>query len=126
MASMKARHPIIRLPAALRAEELACEATIIRAAKLAGWRVHGERTSKSKDRYLTAIKGHAGWPDLALVRGHEFVVRELKRHPNKVEPEQEAWLAALSFAGINAGVLWVPEQMDDFCQWLADRRPTLH
>lgn len=108
-----------------RALELECEATIIDAAKTFGWLVHGARPAPSKKGWRTPIKGHKGFCDLVLVRGQEFLIVELKRHPNKLEPDQERWLAALSFAGVDARVVWVPEQMDDFCQWLADKRPTL-
>lgn len=111
--------------AAPRASELACEATIIAAARVGGWLVHGTRTAKTGERHSTPVKGHAGFPDLLLCRGDEFLIVELKRWPNKVEPAQEKWLAALSFAGVDARVVYVPEMLDEFCQWLADRRPTV-
>jgi len=108
-----------------RATERECEDTIIAAARTFGWRVHAERPAQSTKGWRTPVRGDPGWCDLALVRGHEFLLVELKRHPNKLEPEQEKWLAALSFAGVDARVVWCPEQLQEFCQWLADRRPTL-
>lgn len=104
-----------------RAGELACEATIIAAARTFGWRVHGARPARTGKGWATPIKGHAGFPDLVLVRGGELLVVELKRKPNKVEPAQRVWLDALAGAGVEALVVWVPEQLDEFCARLAQR-----
>lgn len=101
--------------------EKECRSAIIAAARLMGYRVHGQREAQGKaGRWMTAIDGDAGFPDLVLVhpRTHQLIIRELKRHPNKVEPEQELWLASLSAAGIDAGVVWVPEQQDAFLAYL--------
>lgn len=95
-----------------RATELACEDTIVRAAKLGGWRVHAERASRTASgRHATAIKGHKGWPDLVLAREGIVIVAELKRKPNKVEDDQRAWLSQLN-AAVPTFVWWVPEQLD--------------
>lgn len=109
-----------------RATELEAEATIIELATALGYRVHGARPAPSKKGWRTPIKGQKGFPDLVICGGSVLLIVELKRHPNRVEPEQERWLAALSYAGVDARVVWVPEQLDEFCQWLADHRPTLH
>lgn len=107
---MKARRPT----------ELECQATIVAAAKRGQWRIHAERTSRTNSGgYSTAVQGHKGWPDLVLAHEHRGVaIIELKRKPNKVEPDQQAWLDLLAGHGIDARVVWVPEQMDDFCRWL--------
>ena len=103
-----------------RPTELQCQATIIAAAKRGGWRVHAERTSLTQSgRYSTAIAGHRGFPDLVLAnptRG--VVIVELKRKPNRVEPEQQRWLDVLTASGFDARVVWVPEELDVFCAWL--------
>jgi hypothetical protein len=101
------------------ATELDCERTIIAAAKILGYRVHGERTAWSRGKFSTPIKGDPGWPDLLIAgHGHLFAV-ELKRHPNKVTDEQEAWLDELQRAGIWSGVVWVPEGQQAFIDFLA-------
>lgn len=99
-----------------RPSELQCERTIIEAARIAGWRIHGERTAiRQSGRYSTPIKGDAGFPDLILVRDGELLAVELKRKPNRVETGQQAWLDALGHvAGVTAIVVWVPEQQDAF------------
>lgn len=104
-----------------RASELACEATIIAAAKTFGWLVHGARPARTGKGWATPIKGHAGWPDLVLVRGAELLIVELKRKPNKVEPAQRIWIDALVSAGVEALVVFVPEQLDEFVARLAQR-----
>lgn len=99
-----------------RPSELQCERTIIEAARIAGWRIHGERTAiRQSGRYSTPIKGHPGFPDLILVRDGELLAVELKRKPNRVEAGQQAWLDALGeVPGVTAIVVWVPEQQDAF------------
>lgn len=103
-----------------RATELQCQSTIVAAAIRGGWRVHAERTSlTASGRYATAIQGHRGFPDLVLAhptRG--VVIVELKRKPNKVEDEQQAWLDALLDDGLCVMVWWVPEDLDRHCAWL--------
>lgn len=100
----------------LRPAELQCERTIIEAARIAGWRVHGERAAMNRSgRYATPIKGDRGFPDLILVRDGEMIAVELKRKPNKVEADQKAWLDVLgAVPGVTALVVWVPEQQDAF------------
>jgi hypothetical protein len=106
-----------------RATELECEATIIKSAKMAGWLVHGSRVAYSRGKFSTPIKGHAGFPDLVLVKGERLIIVELKRRPNKVEPEQEVWLKAFAqVPGVESYVVWVPDQQDAFCQLLFDAR----
>jgi hypothetical protein len=98
-----------------RAHEVDCEATILEAAQIGGWRRHGERPAQSKKGWRTPIKGEAGWPDLILVKTGNMLAVELKRHPNEVEPEQLAWLRALDrVPGVLGLVVWVPEDMDYF------------
>jgi hypothetical protein len=105
-----------------RAKELECEQTILSAAKIAGWRRHGERPAQSRKKWSTPIKGDPGWPDLVLVRGPVMLCVELKRHPNTVDPEQLEWLRVLGkVPGVWALLVWVPEDMDAFNEALFGR-----
>jgi hypothetical protein len=105
-----------------RPSEAECQRTIIEAAKLGGWLVHAERPAQTAGRHMTPIQGHAGFPDLVLVhqRRRQVVFIELKRKPNRVEPLQARWIETLASVGVDARVVWVPEQMDDFVQFLVD------
>jgi hypothetical protein len=106
----------------VRATEAACQAAIVEAAKLAGWRVHAERTSRTQSGgYATAIQGHPGWPDLVLTRPPRLMVVELKRKPYKLTDDQHLWLHELAECGIEARVVWVPEQQDEFIKELTKR-----
>lgn len=107
---------------ATRATETQCQATIVAGAKTFGWRVHAERPAQGGKGWRTPIQGHKGFPDLVLVRGRRVMFVELKRKPNKVEPEQQEWLDDLAVAGVEARVVWVPEGMQTFLAELA-RRP---
>lgn len=98
-----------------RATEAECQNTIIAAAYIHGWRVHAERPAQVRPgKHVTPIQGHKGFPDLVLVRGSQLWFVELKRKPNKVEPEQGVWLAMLTRAGARTAVVWVPEGMQTF------------
>ena len=108
----------------MTATELQCEATIIAAAKLAGWRVHGERTVQtSKGVHLTAIKGDRGFPDLVLVKGPTLLFVELKRDKTgKIGPGQQEWVDALdAVPGVRAMFVWVPSDQDRFIKALQRR-----
>lgn len=99
-----------------RPTELACQATIVAAARMAGWLVHAERASLTQTgRWATAIQGDRGWPDIVLARAGVLLMVELKRAPNRVEPEQVKWHTALRLVpGVITGVLWVPDQQEQF------------
>jgi hypothetical protein len=104
-----------------RASERDCQQTIVGAARLAGYRVLSIRPAFSRGKYSSPIQGDTGYPDLTLahpVAGVLFV--ELKRAPNRLEPAQLRWRQALIDAGAVWRLVWVPEQLDSFCQELAD------
>lgn len=112
-----------------RPSELTCEATIIAAAMLAGWLVHGSRTvrvGKGDRAFATPIKGQPGFPDLVLIRDGVLLVVELKRRPNVVEPEQQRWLDAFRECGVDADVVYVPEEQDALIAQLTKPRRTNH
>lgn len=106
-----------------RPTESQCQATIVAAAKLLGWKVHATRQAMTRHGWRTPVQGDAGFPDLLLVRGSQLMCIELKRKPNRVEPEQQGWLDALAAAGVDVCVVWVPEQMHELLAELAERRP---
>ena len=104
----------------LRATEEQCCKTIIAAAKLLGWRIHHSRPAMTqRGRWVTALSGHKGLPDLILVRGRQLWFVELKRKPNRIEPSQKAWLDALAATGAIVHIIWVPEGLDAFLTLLA-------
>lgn len=105
-----------------RPTEAQCQATIVAAAKLLGWKVHATRQAMTRRGWRTPVQGHAGFPDLVLVRGSQLRMVELKRKPNRVEPEQQEWLVALAAAGVDVSVAWVPEQMPALLAELAERQ----
>jgi hypothetical protein len=95
------------------ATEREYETTIIEAARLGGWLVHAERPARSARGWRTPIRGHAGWPDLFVVHPDgRALALELKRRPNRPTPEQASWLLALELAGIDARLVYVPDDLD--------------
>ena len=105
-----------------RPSEAECQRTIVEAARVGGWLVHAERPAQTAGRHMTPIQGNRGFPDLVLVheRRHQVVVVELKRKPNRLEPDQQKWIEALAVSGVDARVVWVPEQLDDFVRFLVN------
>lgn len=95
------------------ATEREYETTILEAARIGGWRVHAERPAQTAKGWRTAIRGSAGWPDLFLVHPTRGAMAlELKRRPRRPTVDQELWLAALAGAGIDARLVYVPDDLD--------------
>jgi hypothetical protein len=109
----------------VRPTEAACQSTIVEAARLGGWMIHAERQAQSRKGWRTPIQGHAGFPDLVLVHPDARLVWfvEIKRKPNKLAPDQLVWRTALEEAGADYRLVWVPEELDEFCQTLVNKRP---
>lgn len=105
-----------------RATEKQCQSTIVDAARLLGYRVLSIRPAFSRNKFSTPIQGDAGYPDLTLAHPRAGVIFvELKRSPNRLEPEQVEWRQALTEAGAIWRLVWVPEQLDEFVRELRDR-----
>lgn len=88
---------------------------VIEYARIMGWRTASFRKVRiaRKDGtffFQTPVQGDGkGWPDLFLVRGREKMFIEFKTPKGRVEPEQEAWHAALRLAGIPVHVVLTTE-----------------
>ena len=98
---------------------------VIDLAKMNGWRVMHMRGNTAR-----LIQGHAGFPDLVLVRPPHLIFAELKVGRNVPTPEQQEWLDALTdcevepygMPGPSAGVYaWRPEQWDAIVKVLGGR-----
>lgn len=78
-------------------------------ARLAGWKVCHFRPGKTqRGRWITAVQGDVGAPDVILAKDGRVLLAELKREGGKPTPEQVAWLAALG----GHGRLWRPENRE--------------
>lgn len=93
-------------PAAIREDEW--QQTVVELAQLLGYRVAHFRAARTRKGWRTPVAADgAGFPDLVLVRHGRLVVAELKSNSGRVTPEQQAWLDALTAAGVEAHV-WRP------------------
>lgn len=83
---------------ARNAPERILQDKVIQLARMNGFRVQHSRPVQQKDgRWLTAIQGDAGFPDLVLAsrdRGVLFI--ELKSDSGKLSPGQVMWQQALA------------------------------
>lgn len=77
---------------------------VIDYAQLRGWRVVHYRPARQGKRWVTAVTGDAGAPDLVLARAGRVLLVELKSANGRLRPGQAEWIAA---AGPN-GRLWRP------------------
>ena len=60
---------------------------------------------------MTAIQGHAGFPDLCMAHADKgLVFAELKTERGKLDPAQVNWLRTLDAAGAEVHV-WRPSDM---------------
>lgn len=91
-----------------------CQTTIIEAARMLGYLVHHSRPARSAKGWRTAIQGDAGLPDLLIVGHGKVFAVELKRRGGKPTDEQVAWLAAFHAAGVDGGVVYVPDEQQAF------------
>jgi hypothetical protein len=106
-----------------RATEAECQRTVVEAARLGGWLIYHNRPAQNgAGRWRTALQGDQGFPDLVLVHAMARLVWfiELKRKPNTLAPPQLAWADALRAAGAEYRLVWVPDELDEFCQLLAN------
>jgi hypothetical protein len=111
----------LRAPDPLRARETDCEDAIVKALALSGYRVHAARPARTaRGGWRTAVKGNAGFPDLVIAGHGRTMFVELKRRPNKVEPEQQRWHNVLTDAGADVRVVWVPEGQQAFIDELRE------
>jgi len=92
------------------------------------WAVHHDRPARrSGGKWATAIQGHAGFPDLVLVRQGLVLFRELKGYSKtgrlgKLSPEQRDWARQLAqptdsdpaWRGVGAPLfaVWTPDDWD--------------
>ena len=92
-----------------RMTERELQDAIIDTAKLLGWRVMHTRPARMLDgRWRTPIEGHAGFPDLVLLRPPRLVFAELKAKKGRVDFEQATWLNGLDAVPGVEQYLWRP------------------
>ena len=85
------------------------QSAVIDLAVTLGWRVHHARTvQNAAGRYMTAIQGHPGFPDLVLAhRQHGVLYAELKSTQGRLSEHQKQWRALLEPTGRYR--LWRPD-----------------
>lgn len=88
--------------------EAAFQTRVMDYAKLRGWmRVH-YRPAKQRGKWVTAITGDVGAPDLILARAGRVLLVELKSETGAFRPGQREWLDAADWNGR----LWRPSDWD--------------
>ena len=91
--------------------EAALQSAVIELAKLYGWKVHHTRAVQMPSgRWATPIQGHAGFPDLVLVRPPDTIFVELKSAIGRTSDKQDEWIAALQAAGQEVHI-WRPRDI---------------
>lgn len=103
-----------------RPSESECQATIVKAATILGYRVHHARPAQGRKGWRTPIIGHPGFCDLVIAGHGKCFFVELKRRPNRLDPAQQAWIDELEAAGMDVAVWWVPEQQQALVELLAE------
>ena len=100
--------------------------TVIDMAKLRGWLVNHQRPARTDKGWRTAVEGHAGFPDLVLVRParHELVTSnssnfrpprllfvELKAKRGRLTDGQRQWMEALVQIPFVEVLTWTPDDL---------------
>jgi hypothetical protein len=66
---------------------------VVALAIMYGWRVTHFRASQVGGKWMTAIQGHSGFPDLVLAHENKgLVFAELKTDKGRLDPAQITWL----------------------------------
>jgi len=89
------------------------QAQVIDVARYRGWMVMHQRPAQIRTgRWITAVQGDAGFPDLVLARpmAGELIFAELKKEGGRVSPLQKAWIRTLMATGAETYV-WYPSDM---------------
>lgn len=99
------------------------QAQVMQLAAMYGWHVAHFRPSQTRDgRWLTAISGDAGFPDLVLAHPERGIVfAELKAPGGKLAPGQVTWLEKLRRGAARAVAvhLWRPADLDNIVALLS-------
>ena len=94
-----------------KSDEADFQAAVVQMAALFGWLVQHSRPAKVGDKWMTAITGDVGFPDLVLAHPSKgLVFAELKSATGKLAPAQERWRDALQGAGAE-WYLWRPDDL---------------
>lgn len=95
-------------PPAMKESQL--QRAILDLALLLGWRAMHQQPAMRKDgSWVTAIQGHPGWPDLALLRPPRFILAELKSVKGALTHDQGLWLNGLKLVPGIETFVWRPE-----------------
>jgi hypothetical protein len=94
----------VKAPTGLRMSEDDLQSRVMEYAKLRGWMCVHHRPARLGDRWVTAVQGDVGCPDLILARGGVVLLVELKSAQGKLGPGQAEWLDAADAHGR----LWRP------------------
>lgn len=74
--------------------EAAFQQRVIDYAKRCGWMCVHHRPGRQGTRYVTAVQGDRGAPDLLLARAGTVLLVELKTDTGRLGPGQTEWLTA--------------------------------
>jgi hypothetical protein len=94
------------------------QVSVIDIAKLHGYRVAHQRPARTNNGWRTAVEGHAGFPDLVLVRGvrngqpARLLFVELKTAKGRVSDDQKRWLEVLREVPRIEVHIWQSEDLD--------------
>lgn len=105
------------------ASEAVFQAQVIKIAKMNGWMVFHPRRVQTRDgKWLTAIQGDAGFPDLVFAhRQRGLIFAELKSSVGRIEDQQTRWLEELVLAGAET-YIWRPINLPEIAERLG-RKP---
>ena len=81
------------------------QAQVIDIAQFRGWKVMHQRPAMGRNgRWITAITGDAGFPDLVLARAvpGDLIFAELKKEGGRVSALQAAWIRTLAATGADS------------------------
>lgn len=82
--------------------------TVVQLAQFHGWKVVHFRPARLGDRWVTAVQGDIGSPDIILARRGVVLLVELKTERGRLTPQQKQWAKEIG----EQYRLWRPRDLD--------------
>lgn len=97
------------------------QAQVIDIARFRGWKIMHQRPAMGRNgRWITAVTGDAGFPDLVLARAvhGDLIFAELKKEGGRISPLQASWIRTLASTGVEA-YIWFPSDITEIISRLS-------
>ena len=101
--------------------EAAFQSQVEHLLRIYGWKYTHFRPAQVRGRWMTALTGDAGFPDIVATDGESILYIELKSNIGRLSAGQKAWLNMLESAGAEVHV-WRPRDVMEAKERISRKR----